>query len=72
MSIKETAAQLDLRAATVKTWLHRARKLLRQHLDQKLASVLNDTFPFADARCTHIGNAVTAQLGVWPKSVRSG
>src|SRR5687768_13913994 len=37
MSIEETALLLDLRPQTVSTRLHRARKLLRQSLQDKLA-----------------------------------
>ena len=46
LSIEETAANLNIPAATVKTRLHRARRLLRQALDEKLGLVLRDTFPF--------------------------
>ena len=53
MSIEETAAFLSLRPETVKTRLHRARKLLRQALDEKLAPVLTDVFPFAGTRQLH-------------------
>ncbi len=62
MSIEETAAQLDIRPETVKTRLHRARKLLREHLHEKLASVLKDSFPFAGTRCARIADAVMARL----------
>jgi len=66
----ETAAQLDIRPETVKTRLHRARKLLRQHLDEKLASVLKDTFPFEGARCARITDGVLARLGLADRSNR--
>ena len=64
MSIEETAAHLDIRPETVKTRLHRARRLLREHLDETLASVLKDTFPFEGARCARINDAVMARLGL--------
>jgi RNA polymerase sigma-70 factor, ECF subfamily len=64
MSIEETAAQLDIRPETVKTRLHRARKLLRHNLGEKLASVLKDTFPFEGARCARTTDAVMARLGL--------
>ena len=64
MSIEETAAQLEIRPETVKTRLHRARKLLREHLDAKLASALKDTFPFEGARCRRITDAVMVRLGL--------
>src|SRR5208282_2181348 len=40
MSIEETAFHLGIRPQTVKTRLHRARRLLRQSLDGELASTL--------------------------------
>jgi RNA polymerase sigma-70 factor (ECF subfamily) len=63
MSIEATASQLGLRPETVKTRLHRARRLLRQNLDKTLSTALADTFPFAGARCARITQAVLARLG---------
>jgi len=63
MTIEETAHQLGLRPETVKTRLHRARRLLRQSLDETLASTLVDAFPFAGARCARITDAVLDRLG---------
>lgn len=62
MSIEETASHLGLRPATVKTRLHRARRLLRQAVDETLAAALMDTFPFAGARCDRITDAVLERL----------
>lgn len=45
MSVAETADVLALSPATVKTRLHRARRLLRRALDAQLASALSDTSP---------------------------
>src|SRR5215218_2412162 len=42
MSVEETASQLGLRPETVKTRLHRARRLLRQSLDRTLSSAVGD------------------------------
>jgi RNA polymerase sigma-70 factor, ECF subfamily len=70
MSVEETASQLGLRPETVKTRLHRARRLLRQSLNETLASTLVDAFPFAGARCACITEAVLDRLGV-PVSGRS-
>ena len=64
MSVEETATSLGLRPETVKTRLHRARRLLRQALDAQLASALSDTFPFAGARCARITGAVLDRLGL--------
>jgi RNA polymerase sigma-70 factor, ECF subfamily len=62
MSIEETAAFLGIRPETVKTRLHRARRLLRESLDERLASTLKDTFPFAGRRCERITQAVLVRL----------
>jgi RNA polymerase sigma-70 factor, ECF subfamily len=64
MSVEETASQLGLRPETVKTRLHRARRLLRQALNETLASTLVDAFPFAGTRCAHMTDAVLSRLGV--------
>jgi RNA polymerase sigma-70 factor (ECF subfamily) len=63
MSIEETASHLGIRPETVKTRLHRARRLLRQSLDGQLASTLKGAFPFAGARCARITEAVLSRLG---------
>jgi RNA polymerase sigma-70 factor (ECF subfamily) len=62
MSIEETASHLGIRPETVKTRLHRARRLLRQSLDGQLASTLKGMFPFAGARCARITAAVLNRL----------
>ncbi len=64
MSIEETAAHLGLRPETVKTRLHRARRLLRQSLDRTLSSAVGDLFPCAGARCARITEAVLERLGL--------
>lgn len=64
LSIEETAAHLSLRPETVKTRLHRARRLLRRDLNEKLATVLQDTFPFQGARCARITDVVLSRLGL--------
>jgi RNA polymerase sigma-70 factor (ECF subfamily) len=66
LSIEETAANLGIRPETVKTRLHRARRLLRKGLDEKLSTVLRDTFPFQGARCARITGAVLQRLGIVP------
>jgi RNA polymerase sigma-70 factor (ECF subfamily) len=64
LSVEETASQLGLRPETVKTRLHRARRLLRQSLHETLAATLVDAFPFAGARCARITEAVLGRLGI--------
>jgi RNA polymerase sigma-70 factor, ECF subfamily len=61
-SIEETASLLGIRPETVKTRLHRARRMLRETLDQRLAASLKGTFPFAGPRCARITAAVLDRL----------
>jgi RNA polymerase sigma-70 factor, ECF subfamily len=62
LSVKETASSLGLREETVKTRLHRAKKLMREQLEPTLASALTDTFPFQDPRCGEFTDALLARL----------
>lgn len=64
MSVAETATNLGLREETVKTRLHRARRLLRRALDERLASALEGAFPFAGARCARITQKVLDRLAL--------
>lgn len=62
-SIEETAAQLNIAPATVKTRLHRARRMLREHLEAKLAAGMTDVFPFLGTRCAGVAQRVLERLG---------
>lgn len=64
LSVEETAAALQLKPETVKTRLHRARHLLRKHLEARIGPVLLDAFPFAGRRCDRLTAAVMARLGL--------
>ena len=64
LSIEETADFLNLPPATVKTRLHRARRQLRQALDERLAPALADAFPFDGMRCTGMADRVLERLGL--------
>ncbi|HWM46486.1 MAG TPA: RNA polymerase sigma factor [Xanthobacteraceae bacterium] len=64
MSVEETADVLELRPETVKTRLHRARKLLREEMEKHVGPVLNDAFPFAGRRCERVAEAVLMRLGL--------
>ena len=64
MSVEETAGFLNLREATVKTRLHRARRLLRQALEEQVAPALADAFPFDGMRCTRMADNVLERLGL--------
>jgi RNA polymerase sigma-70 factor (ECF subfamily) len=66
MSIEETAALFGLRTETVKTRLHRARKLLRDALEKQVGPVLSDAFPFDGARCARMTEKVLERLAACP------
>ncbi|HSV04499.1 MAG TPA: RNA polymerase sigma factor [Phenylobacterium sp.] len=61
-SIEETARNLDVRPETVKTRLHRARRLLRKSLDDQLSGALTGAFPFLGARCDRITAGVLQRM----------
>jgi RNA polymerase sigma-70 factor (ECF subfamily) len=64
ISVEETALLLSLKPQTVRTRLHRARRLLREALKDRLADVFSDTFPFAGAPCDRLTQAVLDRLGI--------
>ncbi|MDW6024710.1 RNA polymerase sigma factor [Mesorhizobium sp. BAC0120] len=64
LSVEETAELLGLKPETVKTRLHRARKLLRERLDEQIGPVLLDAFPFAGRRCERLTETVMQRLGL--------
>jgi RNA polymerase sigma-70 factor (ECF subfamily) len=64
MSVEETASQLDILPETVKTRLHRARRLLREALRERLGSALQDTYAFDGERCERMTKAVLHQMGL--------
>jgi RNA polymerase sigma factor (sigma-70 family) len=64
ISTEETAVLLALRPETVKTRLHRARRLLREALQDRFATVFTDAFPFAGERCDQLTEFVLRRLGV--------
>jgi RNA polymerase sigma-70 factor, ECF subfamily len=62
LSTRETAAALGIPEETVKTRFHRANRLLRDALSEHFASIWDDAFPFAGARCDRIVTAVLSRL----------
>src|SRR5215471_11044558 len=66
MSVEEAANFLGLRQSTVKTRLHRARRLLRKALDTQLSSTLAEAFPFGGMRCARMTEVILQRLGVSP------
>lgn len=61
-SIAETAEALDVLPETVKTRLHRARRLLREALSERLAATMTEAFPFLGPRCDRITETVLSRL----------
>lgn len=61
-NVEETAASLDLRPETVKTRLHRARRLLRRTLNKTFATTLTDAFPFLGTHCRRITDRALRRL----------
>ena len=61
-TVDETATALDLRPETVKTRLHRARRLLRKALHENVSSALTDAFPFLGPRCQRMTESVMARI----------
>jgi RNA polymerase sigma-70 factor, ECF subfamily len=64
MSVAETATSLEIPEDTVKTRLHRARRMLRDRLVQDLEAEAGaaDLFSFDGARCDRITEAVLARI----------
>jgi RNA polymerase sigma-70 factor (ECF subfamily) len=65
LSTDETANALGLRPGTVKTRLHRARRLLRDSLGETMSSAVTDAFPFEGARCAELRRSVLRRLGIF-------
>ena len=64
MSIEETAELLGLRQETVKSRLHRARRLLKTALADHIGPLFSDVFPFAGKRCQRVADAVVKRLDI--------
>jgi RNA polymerase sigma-70 factor (ECF subfamily) len=61
-STDETASALGIPPQTVKTRLHRARRLLRATLQDTLEATLTDAFPFMGRRCARMTRAVLERM----------
>jgi RNA polymerase sigma-70 factor, ECF subfamily len=66
MSIEETASHLGIRPETVKTRLHRARRLLQKALHAQFVVTLKDAFPFDGSRCNRVTDRVMQRLELKP------
>ena len=64
MSVEETAELLGIVPETVKTRLHRARRLLRDTMEKHIGPAMGDAFPFLGRRCERVAERVIARLGL--------
>ncbi len=64
LSVAETAEMLEIPEETVKTRLHRARRLLRDALTARVGATLPSIFDFHLARCDRVVSLVFARLGI--------
>ena len=64
LSTAETAACLEVAAETVKTRLHRARALLRNHLTARIGAAARETFQFDGERCDRIVATVMTRIAI--------
>ena len=62
LSTAETAACLGINAETVKTRLHRARALLRNHITARIGAAGREAFRFDGARCDRMVATVMARI----------
>jgi RNA polymerase sigma-70 factor (ECF subfamily) len=66
LSTAETAACLEINEETVKTRLHRARALLRNHITARIGATVRETFQFAGPRCDRTVAVVMARIAGSP------
>ena len=62
MSIEETAELLGILPETVKTRLHRARRLLWRDMEKHIGAEIGNAFPFAGRRCESLTQRVLDRL----------
>src|SRR5262245_15198521 len=62
LSTAETAASLSINEDTVKTRLHRAKRLLRDQLDRRLGPAATEVYPFHLSRCDRVVAGVMARI----------
>jgi RNA polymerase sigma-70 factor (ECF subfamily) len=62
LSTAETAACLDINEETVKTRLHRARRLLQDQIDRRLGPAASQVYSFHLSRCDRVVAGVMAAI----------
>jgi RNA polymerase sigma-70 factor (ECF subfamily) len=63
LSVAQTASLLGIQEETVRTRLHRARRMLRESLGGDLALALKGVFPFERPRCDALVQRLSIQFG---------
>jgi len=63
LSVEETARNLGIPDATVRSRYHRAKSLMREALAQEIDLAERDLFEFGGPRCNHVVEQVLGQLG---------
>lgn len=58
LTVEETAASLEIKPETVKTRLHRARRLLRSDIARTVSATFSELFPFDGDRCVNMAERV--------------
>ena len=66
LDTEETASQLSIRPETVKTRLHRARRMLRTAIEERLSATFSELFPFDGERCVRMADRVVERLRAGP------
>jgi len=64
MSIEESAAAFGIPPETVKTRLHRARRLLKREMEQNIGPIWKEAFPFLGQRCDRLTEETLRRLGL--------
>jgi RNA polymerase sigma-70 factor (ECF subfamily) len=62
LSTAETAASLSINEETVKTRLHRAKRMLRDRVDRRLGPAAAGVYPFHLSRCDRVVSAVMGSI----------
>lgn len=68
LSVQETATFLGIEPATVKTRVHRARRLLQQRLTTEVSAALAGVHTFDGDRCDRLVARVFQRLGALPRA----
>ena len=64
MSIEETAELFEVAPETVKTRVHRARRLLKREMESRIGTAIGEAYPFAGRRCERLSERVLARLNL--------